>query len=429
MKHYTDDQIADYLNKYITPKDLKISRMIMTKQTDKNGEAMISILLRRYDPIKRKDIMRKKIPTGIRVKPQNWSSKKGEVLRNDFNYQQKNRFVKDKESQISNYVNNPDTDYELARLSKTEFLIIEEVFPSTRLLKYKKCLVDYIDDYHQRRKKKGDKHGTVKEFLTVRNRMKRFDDSRDKKTLTKDVNITWSDDLEIWMKGEGFADGTIEKTYTILKTVLHFLWEIRDEKNIEMTDKFKSKYFKRGTKSKNKPNPITMDQLKTLYNHQFASDRLNKTKKMICIQSFTGMRYDDIKRIRPDNIDNGYLLYRPVKTEHHEIDVEQPLNPFSKALFEEVDNNTSCYSYHNQPYNDNIKDVFKEMIVKYPDLEYKDNYTSHNFRDTFISNAVQKSVNWKSIIGWVGQTSYTMMDRYIGLTKPFEEGEMKKLYG
>ena len=46
-----------------------------------------------------------------------------------------------------------------------------------------------------------------------------------------------------------------------------------------MTDKFQSKLFKRGEKSKNKPNPITDEQLMFLYNHTFEEKHLEKVKK------------------------------------------------------------------------------------------------------------------------------------------------------
>jgi len=181
MKHYTEDQIARFANIYYTPKDLRIKRMILTNQTDKNGEAMIYIRLRRYDPLLRKDSQEKRFATEVRVNPKFWSAKKGEVLRGDFDFQNKNRLIKEKESKISNYIYNPDLDYQMAQLKREEFLMIEQIFPTKRLLKFKKCLVDYIDDYYERRKKLGHPHGTIKEFKTVMNRIKRFDDSRDKK--------------------------------------------------------------------------------------------------------------------------------------------------------------------------------------------------------------------------------------------------------
>jgi len=42
------------------PGRVEIKRMIMSNQTDKNGEAMVYINLRGYDPLKRKDIKEKK---------------------------------------------------------------------------------------------------------------------------------------------------------------------------------------------------------------------------------------------------------------------------------------------------------------------------------------------------------------------------------
>jgi hypothetical protein len=41
MKHYNEDQIADYINKNIVAQDLKIKSMILSNQTDKKGEAMV----------------------------------------------------------------------------------------------------------------------------------------------------------------------------------------------------------------------------------------------------------------------------------------------------------------------------------------------------------------------------------------------------
>jgi len=211
MKHYTEDQIARFANIYYTPKDLRIKRMVLKNQTDKNGEAMVYIRLRRYDPLKRKDSKEKRIPADVRVNPKFWSTSKGEVLKGDFDYQNKNRLIKEKESRISNYIYKPDLDYIMAQLRREEFLMIEEISPSKRLFKYKKCLVDYIEDYYNRRKKLGHPHGTIKEFKTVMNRIKRFDDSRDKKTYLPDINISWSDDFEVWLTEENIVREQLKK--------------------------------------------------------------------------------------------------------------------------------------------------------------------------------------------------------------------------
>jgi integrase len=167
-----------------------------------------------------------------------------------------------------------------------------------------------------------------------------------------------------------------------------------------------------------------------LYNHTFDLKHLETVRKMILLQCFIGMRFDDIKRIRPENIQNNFLMFTPKKTERFDVEVEQPLNPYSKALLEEVKFDTSCYKLTNQAFNRVIKEILELLASKeeYKDLKFKTDHTSHNFRDTFISLAVTKGVNWKSILKWVGQSSYSIMDRYIHLTKPFEESEMKKLF-
>jgi hypothetical protein len=165
------------------------------------------------------------------------------------------------------------------------------------------------------------------------------------------------------------------------------------------------------------------------YKYRFETLHLETVRKMILLQCFTGI-YDYIKRIRPDYIKDGFLIFKPQKTLNHSVEVEQPLNPFSKELLEEVNYDTSIYKMQNQPYNRAITELLKIVAAKeeYKLLKFKTDHTSHNFRDTFISQAVTKGVNWKSILKWVGQSSYKIMDRYIHLSKTFEESEMKKLY-
>ena len=315
-----------------------------------------------------------------------------------------------------------------AQLSKEEFLKIEEVFSSSKMLKIKKALVDYIDDYYQRRKKLKHKRETIKEYITLKNRIKRFDDNyRHQKTYLSDVSVKWSDDFEMDLNTT-YASGTIEKTYMLLVTVLGYFWELKDEQSIQMNDKFKSKLFKRGKPSKNKPHPLSEQQLMCLYQHNFNDKYFDVIKRMILFQCFTGVRYGDLLRIRPSNIINGYLIFTPRKTERYDVIVEQPLIKYAKELLDEIGNDTSSLIMKNQPYNRQIKDVFKLLQVINPKLKFDNDYTSHNFRDTFISLAVFKGVNWKSILKWVGQSSYKVMDRYIELSRPFDTNEMTKMF-
>jgi hypothetical protein len=72
--------------------------------------------------------------------------------------------------------------------------------------------------------------------------------------------------------------------------------------------------------------------------------------------------------------------------------------------------------------------MFQVMVKEYPDMKYRTDYSSHSCRDTYISNCVEAGVNWKSILQWVGQSSYTIMNRYIKIQPKHMEDEMRKVF-
>lgn len=406
----------------ITQDDFKV-RLMTRNRTNKAGLTKIEVEVMKYEYAGKRKI-RKFVDTSVKVLPRNWQQKTQKISSKEPDAVSKQQKINIVYSSILNFVNTngvnqPDID-------GINYDNLKDFFPSIRIKR--KTLVDYIADYHKFRVGQSAKRGTTKEFVTVKNRVNNFDIWNKKKTYFENINISWSNVFERYLREKKYSNGTIEKTYTILYTVLNYYYELKDELGIELSDKFKSKKFKRGKKSCNKPNPLTWVQLLTLSKHNFEEAHLKKTQKMILLQCHTGMRYGDIKRIRPNNITkDDTLKFIPAKTEHHDIEVVQPLNPWSKSLFEEVNNDTSCYDYTNQTYNRYIDNIFDIMREQYPDDEFTE-YDSHNFRDTFISNAVQASVNWKSILQWVGQTSYKIMDRYIHLSPEFERGEMEKMY-
>ena len=405
----------------ITQDDFKV-RLMSRNRTNKAGLTKIEVEVMKYEYAGNRKI-RKYIDTSVMVLPWNWQQKTQKISSKEPDAVNKQQRVNVVYSSILNFVNtNGENQFDIEGLNCDN---LKDFFPNARIKR--KALVDYIDEYYKFRVGQNSKRGTTKEFLTVKNRVRNFDVWNRKKTYLENINITWSNNFERFLREKEYANGTIEKTYTILYTILNYYYELKDELGIELSDKFKSRQFKRGKKSSNKPNPLTWKQLLTLSDHDFKEENLRITKKMILIQCHTGMRYDDIKKIRPNNIKDDILKFTPGKTAHHGIEVLQPLNKWSKSLLSEVNYDTSCYKYTNQTYNRYIDDIFDIMREKYTDEGFT-TYDSHNFRDTFISNAVQAKINWKSILQWVGQTSYKIMDRYIHLSPEFDKSEMEKMY-
>jgi hypothetical protein len=294
--------------------------------------------------------------------------------------------------------------------------------------KKNKSLIQYIEDYIQYRKDRNTTRNTAKEFTTMLNRLIAFDKDRKKTTYFSDINLVWSDEFERFLLKKNYSSGTIEKTYTILITVLYHYYERKDEFGLDLSDKFTFKNFKRGSKSRNMANPITYEQFVTLFNHKFSEDYLEKTRIRFCLQCSTGVRYGDINRITPEIIKNDIIMLKPKKTERYNITAEIDLNEYSREILKQYNFNTSGLKIENAPYNRNIKEMFKAMQEKYPKMKFGADYGSHNGRDTFISIAVQSGVDFKTILIWTGQSSYSILDRYIKSTDEYKAGQMNKAF-
>jgi integrase len=297
--------------------------------------------------------------------------------------------------------------------------------------------VEYFDDYISHRESTGTVHNTLKEFTTVKNRIKSYDDSKGKKTYFEDIDLVWSDKFDSWLLNEakngenlGYSSGTVEKTYTVLITVLNHFYKRRKKLQLNLTDDFRTPNpdgFKRGTKSKNEAKPLSKIQLDTLYNHHFEENHLELTRDRFLWQCYTGLRYSDAFSIKEEHIADGVLHYTPSKTKRYNKTIEQPLHDVAIELLNQYEYDMSRLNITNQAYNRDLKEMFLKLIDKYPKLKFKSDYGTHCGRDTFISMCVREKVDWKTILNWVGQSSYAIMDRYIKHTEEHEKQEMKRV--
>ncbi len=292
-----------------------------------------------------------------------------------------------------------------------------------------KTFYEYLIEYWEKRKESG-KRTTAKEFKTIAGRIQRFDEYRGRKTYFQDLNFTWSDEFYLWAK-KNYTEGTIGKHYTTMYTAINHYYKRKDELSINLSDKFKDKEFRHGGISRNESNPLTYEQREILFNHRFEDKKMEKVRKMMCIQAYTGIRHSDLDKLKPEMFDNDTLKFKPQKTTTYKYNVvvEQPLLPQAKEILEEVNYDTSTYKIANQNYNPKIREIIKTLAEKYEDRGFDKlkGFSSHNLRDTYISIAVEKGVNFKSILKFVGQSSYTIMDRYIKLSPDFERREADKM--
>lgn len=369
------------------------------------------------------------VNTNIWVHPKNWNNKTQKLSRKEEDFDIKNNKINQTFAAVQAYIaSKGQQDIDQAYVEGVDFSKVRELFPTRK--ENRKTFYDLMVDYLEIRKVDGDTApNTIKVFRTVCNRVKGFDDYRKRKTYIEDINYMWSDNFNAWCVGvKNYVPHTIHRTYQVISVCLDYYWRRRDELQIEMNDKYKDPNFKYGKKGSNKPHALTYEQREIVFNHRFDKPYLEKARKMICIQAFTGCRYSDIKLFTPECFKkSGMLIYTPQKTKRYNIEVEQPLHPKAEEIFKEVNyTTTTAYATSNQKYGDYIKEIFTELMKKYPDSKFSDDYSSHNFRDTFISIAVKRGVNFKSILKWSGQKKYETLDVYIDLDDEFDRGEMTK---
>lgn len=383
----------------MTANGISVRKMIL-KRVDKQGLAVVYIEQLRYD----KDLKpkAKRISTGIRVKPSQWSKLKEEVLKSDPDHVAKNQTI---------------NDAYMANLKP-----LEEA-------KSVKGITEYLNDYVALRKANGTPYTTYKEYTTLKGRIKAYEVHTGIKVFPDDINLTFGDAFNVWMVNEKkYGAGTIDKTFILLRTFLKHIYKRRNELDLTMSNIWLDEDFKHGTPSQNDPHPVIDEDFQKLVNAVLDNAALIKTLDRFLFQCSTSIRFGDAFKINPDNIVNDCIRYEPSKTRNKKKNKSKPLgntvyvnlNHTSRKILAKYDNDMTKLKITNQKYNKSIEELCKK-------LELSDRYTSHDARDTFIQNAVNAGVSIPIILSWTGQESYEVMKRYFKVDEKQKRGDMAKL--
>lgn len=397
-----------------------VRKMILKTQKNKDGEVRVYVEATKFslDSAGKYEKKSRRLNTGVWVLPANWSKSKQEVLGKDVNYRSKNTEINELFIKVQNYIQNLNKNPYGNAVSE-ELKQLVDIFPST--IFRGKGITEYLDDYVNHRKANGTPRGTWKEFITTKNRLVNYEKYSNRKLYFEDMNLVFSDKFGTWLFSK-YNTSTVEKTFSILKTFLNYYYKRRKELNIQLDETFLNDEFKKGKKKPNPANPLTYDEFIELSKKKFESKVLEKTKDRFILQCSTGLRYSDIDKITPDKIDNGRIVIQPTKTLNTKEDntIYIDLNQYSIAVLEKYNYNTSSLKISNQKYNLNLKDMFAV-------LEWEKR-TSHNGRDTFISICIQNNVSVEMILKWTGQSSYSIMRRYIKLSDDHKKSEMNRVF-
>jgi integrase len=183
---------------------------------------------------------------------------------------------------------------------------------------------------------------------------------------------------------------------------------------------------------------LSEEELFKIINLELRSEKLKVVRDNFCFACFTGLRYSDISKLKPENIKDDYL---EIKTEKTRDFLRIPLNQHAKALL--LKNNGMLPKlFSNQKMNDYLKDLGKLaeinesiLIIKYRGmekvefLEPKYNFiSSHTARRTFVTLSLEKGMRPETVMSITGHKDYKTFKKYIKLTDKVKLSEMNNIW-
>ena len=224
---------------------------------------------------------------------------------------------------------------------------------------------------------------------------------------------------------------------TAIKKLKFFLnWSLKQKYHSETG-------FKEFSATEKEPTIIflTMDELSTLYHHDFKNKRLNQVRDKFCFGCFTGLAFSDLDSLTQEHINNGTLTKLRHKTKIP-LDIELA-GPAIEIIKRYQDKYKALPKISHQRFNEYIKECCKKAGITTPTV-YK-NFTggtttekiepkyklvgSHTARKTFISNFYHSTKDVNLTKKNAGITQDKTLRRYIGSDKNMEKEAMNKAFG
>ncbi len=299
-----------------------------------------------------------------------------------------------------------------------------------------KDLFDYLDDFIKEREDSGKyRERTIKHYKVVRSHLATYAKKQRKKLTLEDINSDFYDSfskyLTVHKKLSNNSEGAIFKNF---KT---FMYDMLKKGNTTNSD------FIQSVKSKNKEAQsvsLTWQELCNIESQEMPTQSLANTKDLFLFLCYTGVRFSDLKNLKPENIDieNGFIKIVMMKTEDDTI---IPIHSKLKALLDKYpDKKLPLIS--NQKFNKYVKGVAKIAGIDTPVQqvyyigrkrieETHPKYeliSSHTGRRSFITLSLVKGGLPEEIMKVSGHRDRKSFQKYVKIAKNDAVEKVKSLW-
>lgn len=375
---------------------------------------------------------RLKYSTGETVAPKDWNPKKQRVKNTATGSTEINIYLNKLQEEIQKiyrrYISDGETP-SVTLLNKQ----LSEVFrnpANTKGLNFFEAYDQFVETTRSK-----VKYGTTQKYLALKAHLKAFQ-KKTKFTIDfETLDAKFYDKLLHYFTIEkGILNNTIGKYISTLKTFLHWSTERAYNKKQDFM-KFKAAKIDADIVY------LEYDELMRLYHLDLSkNEKLEKVRDTFCLGCFTGLRFSDIKQLKPENIRNEAIILNSFKTRET---ILIPLNSFARKIVEKyIDQPGFLQVISNQKMNDYIKELCQlaeidqsltltkfrgaeRVEITKPKFQF---ITTHTARRTFVTLSLEQGMRPEIVMQITGHKEYKTFKKYIKITDKVKEVEMLRIW-
>jgi integrase len=391
-----------------------------------------------------------KYPTGETIHPKYWDFKAKRVRQtksyeghSEFNTRLSN-LSKKAEGLLRKYMN--DHDQQLPTVEEFRALLDATLSRTPKAQKAKPIdLVTFLDSYLKEYETKiNEKTGrpiTSGSLVAYKQAIRVFKEFKaavykNKEFSFEQINPEFYAQFQRYLVQQNFATNTIGKHIKTLKT---FLLEAQERGLITIPNLRKFKTLSEPVEAIY----LNEDEINTLFELDLTKNtRLEKVRDLFLVGCWTGLRFSDFTRIRPENMDGEFIEIQTQKTGET---IVVPIHEQVKAIMQRYEGktfNSLPKPLTNQKMNEYLKELgkkagFEDMVsetmtkggvrktVNYPKHEL---ITTHTARRSFATNQYKAGFPAKSIMMITGHRTEASFYKYIKVTPREAANKLRELW-
>lgn len=185
---------------------------------------------------------------------------------------------------------------------------------------------------------------------------------------------------------------------------------------------------------------LTLDEVKKLYEYDFPTPALNRSRDFFCFLCFTGQRHSDIYQIKNANVQGNYLNFTVKKTKetNHQVflndKAKEILSKYRDTKYAPIPKITSQKLNKNVQRCCEIIGLTEEVVLtrfvgsKRLDQTFRkcDIITSHVGRKTYITNGYALGIDERVLRLNTGSKDEKSFKRYLNIPSEYQENELTK---